>query len=112
MTRLAKKRLKAESRKEIMKATIAAQKPHPPYVTPKMPDDIRELLDKFGAEQPDMKRISPENVMFAMAPSLESFFSRNEINLSNFNKLMKIFAQQALLTEAREAVSKVKVWPI
>jgi hypothetical protein len=112
LTRLSKKRSKAQARKESLKDSIPASKPHPPHLAYKLPAGIKDLIDQFGAEELPVSQISPESAMFAVSPCLETFFAHNKITLSNFNLLMRVFSQQGKLQEAREAMAKVKVRPI
>mmetsp|Transcript_16512 Transcript_16512/g.29761 ORF Transcript_16512/g.29761 Transcript_16512/m.29761 type:complete len:125 (-) Transcript_16512:1289-1663(-) len=112
ITRQGKKKSLKDTKKSALKESLPAVQARAAHIVPNIPPEIKEMLESFNSRLQDPMHLSPENVMFSVDPSLEGFFSRNEISLPNFNKLMKVFAQQGKLVEAQEAMTKVKVRPI
>mmetsp|Transcript_16513 Transcript_16513/g.29763 ORF Transcript_16513/g.29763 Transcript_16513/m.29763 type:complete len:538 (-) Transcript_16513:35-1648(-) len=109
ITRQGKKKSLKDTKKSALKESLPAVQARAAHIVPNIPPEIKEMLESFNSRLQDPMHLSPENVMFSVDPSLEGFFSRNEISLPNFNKLMKVFAQQGKLVEAQEAMTKVKL---
>ena len=87
--------------------------PNIPVEDPALTKAMKTEIEKeFLAISHKTRFLTPDKMLEQIDFSFESFFSKRELNLSNFNKLLQVFSQHGKIDEALGAIEKMKILSI